>query len=350
MRPEPKIDDVDVKILQTLLKEPRTSFAKIAKECELSIPSIHNRFTLMNKSGIINGSIMQIDPKSLGYYCVALINIEADPRKKEVILDFLKQINIAIYGPHLSGRSNILGFLVARNTDELAQTIKEIKKNIRVRSVFTEQWVNTKDTDHPENLIIKKIDDPSSLTKMDTEKKNALQSTKNPNNQEKNRNKNDVAHQLDNIDLSLIKIVINDARVSFRRIAEKLGISTNNVIKRYKKLRNNVLTFSSITLDLTKLGYIGSGVMMIKVRNEYDTKEILDQILLIPNVIVSIRLFGNYDILVITPFRNFEDLENMNKKIASILGVYEIQLMIDKPYVEWPLNTISNLIIKKIEQ
>ena len=69
---EPKIDDIDAKILKTLLKEPRTSFAQIAKDCRLSNTSIRNRFNLMKKSGIINGAIMQINPKSFGYDCIAL--------------------------------------------------------------------------------------------------------------------------------------------------------------------------------------------------------------------------------------------------------------------------------------
>ena len=43
----PKIDEIDVKILKTLLKEPRTSFTQITKTYGLSNTSMRSKFNLM---------------------------------------------------------------------------------------------------------------------------------------------------------------------------------------------------------------------------------------------------------------------------------------------------------------
>ena len=63
MKNQQPIDDIDATILKEMLRNPRTKFTKIAKECGLSAPAIKNRFQNLEKSGIINGSITQINPK-----------------------------------------------------------------------------------------------------------------------------------------------------------------------------------------------------------------------------------------------------------------------------------------------
>jgi len=86
---------------------------------------------------------------------------------------------------------------------------------------------------------------------------------------------------------------------------------------------------------------------MIKTIDGYNVKEISDIILSIPNMMVVIRLFGNYDIIAITPFKDLTNLDDVTQKIRNLEGVDEINLMVDKPYEKWPLNTISNQIINE---
>ena len=124
MDSEVKIDNIDVLILKTLLQDPRTNFTKIAKRIGMSTPSIFNRYNSMQKSGIITGSIMQINPRSMGYNCVSLADVNSDPKHNDEINEFLRYQKIAVYGPHLTGSSAILGFIVTRNTDELSKIVK----------------------------------------------------------------------------------------------------------------------------------------------------------------------------------------------------------------------------------
>jgi DNA-binding Lrp family transcriptional regulator len=350
MTHELKIDEVDITILNALLCEPRTSFAKIARDCGLSTPSIYNRFDLLKKSGVINGSVMQIDPRSLGYNCVAMVNIQAHPKDKKIIQTFLRSQNIPFYDHHLSG-NGFLSFLVAKDMDELARISKKMKDHPAIREVFPIVWVNTTNIDHPENLVIPKISFSFyPPTENDTNQNGTPDSSdclKTPVVSEKNRK---ICSQtsLDSVDLMLIMLLASDARLSFRKLSETLGISTNNVIHRYKKLRKTVLKTSSITVNLEKLGYIGSGVIKIKVTDGFSVQEIFDKILKIPNIIIGIQIFAEHDILVIAPFTVFNELEVLVQEIVNISGVYDMTLLIDKPFTKWPLNTVSDAILNDL--
>jgi DNA-binding Lrp family transcriptional regulator len=349
MTNELKIDDVDITILKALIREPRTSFAKIARDCGLSTPSIYNRFDLLKKSGVVNGSVMQIDPRSLGYNCVAMANIQAHPKDKKIIQRFLQSQNIPFYDQYLSG-SGFLSFIVAKDMDELAGISKKMKDHPSIRELFPIIWVNTTNIDHPENLVIPKISfsfDPTENEKNQSGEPGSFDSLKMPLTSEKNHK---ICSQtpLDSIDLMLIMLLTNNARVSFRKLSETLGISTNNVIHRYKKLRKTVLKTSSITVNLKKLGYLGSGVMKIKVTDGFSVQEIFDKILNIPNIIIGIQIFGEHDILVISPFTVFNELDVLVQKIVNISGVFDITLLIDKPFTKWPLNTVSETILNDL--
>ena len=339
-----KIDETDVKILKTLLQEPRTSFAEIARDCGLSVPSIYKRFDLLRKSGIINGSIIQIDPKSLGYNCVAILNIQGNLKDKKTILAFLKSMNITSYNYYLTG-SGFLGFTIAKGMDELSRSIEKLKHHPSIKEVLPVVWVNTTHIDHPENLIIPKIN----LSYIENENgpaeenMNELESYGIETHDDKKLNSNTI---LDDIDLSLVRILTNNARISFNRLSSMLGISTNTVINRYKKLRKNVLKVSSITVNLEKLGYVGSAVMRIKVKEGFFVQETFDKITQIPNIIIGIQIFEGHGILVIAPFRSLNELESLQQKIVDVPGVSELNLSIDKPFNKWPLNVVSNMILR----
>ena len=60
-------------------------------------------------------------------------------------------------------------------------------------------------------------------------------------------------HELDKIDLLIINILSENAFMSFRKVAEKLRISTQAVIRRFNRLKKGVLVYSSITVNLHSL-------------------------------------------------------------------------------------------------
>ena len=89
--------------------------------------------------------------------------------------------------------------------------------------------------------------------------------------------------------IKIARVLCRKYRTPFKKIAEQLDLSTKTVIQRYRKLRENLFTLSTVTLDLNKLGYKALVNLYIKVSNRSKVTEIYFQLLQIPNVIVIIR-------------------------------------------------------------
>lgn len=345
----PKIDEVDVRILSALLKDPRTSFAEIAKDCELSINAIRMRFKRLKEAGVIKGAIMQVNPRLLGHNCVAVLRIQADANNMTSVFDFVEKVPHVVHSIQMIGKCNIASIGVLKNVDELAHIVDCIKSHPHVSTVETAIWVDVVWMDHPENLIIEPFDGLPYTTESLPKHKNPKPTIVSPDVVSKLAEENyfNASHELDKIDMQIIGILSENARMPFRKIAKQLDVSTNTVIRRYKKLRKDIAHFSSITLDLRKIGYIGTANFLIKVSHQHSMPKVFDEILRIPNVIVAIRVLGNVDIFVAAPVANFKQLFKLNQGISKIPGVMQIELSVTKPFPTWPLNMFSKLLSKQ---
>lgn len=62
--------------------------------------------------------------------------------------------------------------------------------------------------------------------------------------------------KLDEIDLTILEILKEDARTSFREIARKLNVSPDTISNSYEKLiEQGVIIGSTVVIDPSKIGY-----------------------------------------------------------------------------------------------
>jgi len=154
-----RIDEIDVRILKALLKDARTTYADIARECGISSNSIKLRFERLKKAGIIKSSITQVNPKSLGYNYIAFITIQTDANRKQYNHKFLKNIPNIIHATKLMGRYNLMIVVAFADVKEIDEVVTYIKRNphiIKVNVAIAWDLVNV---DHPENLEIKECEE-----------------------------------------------------------------------------------------------------------------------------------------------------------------------------------------------
>ena len=327
------IDEVDVKILMTLLRNPRTGFVEIANELKISANTIRSRFERLKRTGVITGAIMQINPKSLGYNCIANLMIRTDYKEDKKILEFLETIpNIISFHTQL-GKYNLVCFAALKTTDELAHMIEQLSRHPNIMKVSSNIWVDVINMDHPENLLIPQDSRNQSGTNPKWVRPELFK---------ENNSVPDL--KLDKTDITIMKLISENARMSFRKISSQMGLSTLAIIKRYNRLRKDVLTFASITIDLGKIGYIGNAFFGIKVSNKNMVSIVLKKIVQIPNIIVAYRVLGEIDLIVGVPFSNMEQLTNQYNNITKTPGVIEVELFLHKPFPNWPLNLFSKLI------
>ena len=151
---------------------------------------------------------------------------------------------------------------------------------------------------------------------------------------------------MDEIDLKIAKILTDNARMPFSQIAEQLGISTKKVINRYQKMKG-LLSYSTITLNLEKLGYIGQAIIRIKISYKHNLDEIFEKISNTQNVIVSLKHYGPFELTAIVPFKDLDHLSQLHDVISKIEGIKELNIQIQKTYNHWPPNMYSCLLEKK---
>jgi Lrp/AsnC family transcriptional regulator for asnA, asnC and gidA len=328
----PKIDEIDAEILKALLKEARTTFTEIAKDCKISIGAVRARYKKLKKEGIINGAIMQVNPYSLGYKCVCDIRIKVKPVKFREVIEFIEKRPYpkVIFEPQ--ERSDITVVLVLPSIKELRGVLEELEASPHIKHVESLIWAETVNMDHAENLVL----NPNNIT----DKKKALYEIV-----EINQNETDI----DETDRRIAEILANSARTPFRKIAKQINVSTKNVIQRYKRLRGSVLDLSTITVNLQKLGYKAIADLFIKVANKSETTKVFSELLQIPNLIVAIRFIGHYDIKAIVVLADFEDLFSLKEKIDRIHGIEQTDIFIVRPFHKWPINIFTSTLAEPIQ-
>jgi len=324
-----KIDEVDARILKILLAESRTSFTDIAKECKITVTAVRMRYKRLWRDGVINGEKMLVNPHSLGYRHVIDLGITTAVEDEKEVAKFLetKQYVSELVGP--VGKYNYLGKVVLRDLNKLHDIIADLEADQKIKHVDALIWAEAVNVEFPQNLVIKPglhentqfISRKSTLTDLDQP-----------------------SVDIDQTDRKIAKILSDNSRIPFKAIAEQLGMSTKAVIQRYKKLRENLLTLSTISIDLTKLGYTALGAVYLKISNRSKMPEIYSQLLKIPNLIVIIRLIDTYDVYCAVALENFEKLFETNEKIRRISGIEVTETFITPMCPSWPLNLFPSLL------
>ena len=68
-----ELDELDLRIVQLLLKDARTPAAQIAEQIGLSRPAVADRLDKLERHGVVRGTTAVIDPTALGLAITAFI-------------------------------------------------------------------------------------------------------------------------------------------------------------------------------------------------------------------------------------------------------------------------------------
>ncbi len=134
-----EIDNVDLKILEILMKNAKKPFTEVAKQVFVSGGTVHVRMRKLEEAGIVTGTTLQIDPTKLGYDITAFIGI------------FLTKSELY---------------------DDVIRQLKEIKEITNVHyttgnySMFA--TIHCKDTQHLKDLLHDKIQRVEGITRTET--------------------------------------------------------------------------------------------------------------------------------------------------------------------------------------
>ena len=123
---------------------------------------------------------------------------------------------------------------------------------------------------------------------------------------------------MDETDVKILKQVLSDARLSYRKIAEEIGVSPPTVLTRIQRLESNhIIKSYSALLDHEKLGYDLTAIIELTAVKGKIT-EVEKHISRFPNVCAVYDITGLTDMIIVAKFRNRKDLSDFVKKDLSL--------------------------------
>jgi Lrp/AsnC family transcriptional regulator, leucine-responsive regulatory protein len=81
------LDDVNLRLLQMLQQDPRLSMSELARRVSMSAPAVTERVQRLERTGVIAGYRLDLDPRALGLPIAAYVRVRPGPRQLEKIAE-----------------------------------------------------------------------------------------------------------------------------------------------------------------------------------------------------------------------------------------------------------------------
>lgn len=140
-------------------------------------------------------------------------------------------------------------------------------------------------------------------------------------------------------DSEIVNILIENARLSAREVAKKVGVSVVTVINKMRELeKEGIIKGYSAEIDSEKIGYDVHAIIRLQIAKG-KLFEVENKIAVHPNVFAVYDVTGEFDALVITKFKSRKGLDVFLKKIQG----YDF---VQRTETQLILNTIKERNIK----
>jgi Lrp/AsnC family transcriptional regulator for asnA, asnC and gidA len=132
---------------------------------------------------------------------------------------------------------------------------------------------------------------------------------------------------MDRIDRNIINELTKNGQKSFLKIAEQIGVSPRIVQQRYEKMKRKGIILRPTTLvDLSKVGYQGTAYLLITEKPEYDKTETIKALEQMQNIFLVAEIVGEFDILAMAPFKDFNNVINLVNEIRMFPGISQVEI------------------------
>jgi Lrp/AsnC family transcriptional regulator for asnA, asnC and gidA len=302
-----KLNLKDRKILYQLDLNARQSFSKIGKKARLSKEVVNYRITRLEKLGIIQGYYTLINMSKLGYFVnrffLKLKN--TSPEKEHEIIDFFVKHPKYWWVDSIDGFRD-LGVASWEKTladcykrrEELMNKFKECIKEAE-HSIYTGFYI------YKRAYLLNK-------SKKETPLIDYIQKE---------------IRDYDELDLKILRIIANNARIPIIEIAEKLHTTLTIVNYRIKKMvKNRIIEGFRPKIGLSKIGYYWYKIEF-SLSNISKKQEILDYCAQHPNIVYAYESTGQPDLEIELEVENYEKfrevLNDLRTKFKDSIESYQ---------------------------
>lgn len=121
-----EIDNVDLQILELLLKNAKKPYSEVAKQVYVSGGTVHVRMRKLEEAGIVQGTTLQIDYAKLGYDITAFIGIFLSKSELyDEVIEKLKQIPEITSVHYTTGNYSMFAKMHCKDTRHLKNVLHD---------------------------------------------------------------------------------------------------------------------------------------------------------------------------------------------------------------------------------
>jgi DNA-binding Lrp family transcriptional regulator len=314
------VSELDSKILKILLKDGRTGYDSIAKDCGDSKNKIWKRCKAMEKKGIIKGATVQINFAQFGNAALATLLISIESQQMEQAMGFTEKITEIRAYRQYNSVYNVRAVATLRDLNELDHVKQLIKWKLPIIGLKTYIWAGVRNI--PENLNFTRSKDTFENNKQNFDHPIA-------------RLTNEI--KIDDVDRQIVQKLTLNGRMSFTKIAKEIGLSTDTVVKRYHKLKENGAIKVSIQINPNVIGYGAILDFNIAFTTSNGlTNTIVESLSKIPDVIIITKTSGDYDLHLTAMVRDIAQSFEIQDQITRVCGITKIEASARKIPERWP--------------
>lgn len=135
---------------------------------------------------------------------------------------------------------------------------------------------------------------------------------------------------IDKLDLQILSMLMQDAQQPYTEIAKKLIVSGGTVHVRMKKLKDmGIVKGSHLEIDPSELGYDICAFVGVFLEKGSYFKEIVDKLVVIPEITEIHYTTGRYSIFLKIVCRNTKELRHiLNDKLQPIQNIQRTETFI----------------------
>lgn len=121
-----EIDNVDLKILEILLKNAKKPYTEVAKQVFVSGGTVHVRMKKLEDMGVVEGTTLKIDYTKLGYDITAFIGIFLSKSELyDQVISELKQIPEIVNVHYTTGNYSMFAKMHCKDTQHLKDVLHD---------------------------------------------------------------------------------------------------------------------------------------------------------------------------------------------------------------------------------
>ena len=147
-----QIDELDVKILNRLLEDARTSLRSMAKDCGLTSSAVLGRIKRLKQEGVIIGTRLLVAGEAFGHPLYATVLVEASDSQEPRIKQRIRAMENVIICAESMGRYNLCILILGQNINELNKVTSLIRSIKGILRVATNIWIGKPYFNYGKNL------------------------------------------------------------------------------------------------------------------------------------------------------------------------------------------------------